>query len=150
MLRRVLGGESGGLQCFLNAGEQSWIFGQGFAGEAPDDIAMAVHQVFVKVPARAIATESFEFFKQRAGSTPGDAAFREHWKLHAVCVEAEVSNLRVASWLLLAEIVGREAQYDQAPGLVAGINTFQTLVLGCESAVTGGVYDQCYFSAELT
>lgn len=69
-----------------------------------------------RVPTEALggsAASGVEAVDQRACSAPSDATFLEHWKLHAVCVEAEVRNLRVVSGLLLAEIVGREARYDQ-------------------------------------
>lgn len=62
---------------------------------------------------------------------------------------AEVSNLFIAVRLLLAEIIGWEAQHDQSLCFETFVKPFQAIVLSGKTTVTGRVNHQNDFSAVL-
>ncbi len=71
-----------------------------------------------------------------------DANFRHHRKGDVVRGRAELLDLLIGAGLLLTEVVGGEADDDQALFLVLFVDRFQAFVLRRVAALAGDVNDQ--------
>ena len=121
----------------------------GDAGVAVDELAVAPDQVLVEVPAWGAATGFDQFGKKRVGFFAADHGFGKHGKFHAVGVVAKVGDFFGLAGLLLAKVIGRKTQHDQALGGVVSVELFQAFVLGREAAVAGGVDHQQHLARVL-
>ena len=65
---------------------------------------------------------------------------------HAVVDLAELGNVLIRAFFLIAKIIGGDAHQQQALGFEALMELLQTFVLRREAALAGGVDDQDGFS----
>src|SRR5471032_3589580 len=73
---------------------------------------------------------------------PVHVDLRKQGKRDAVVLFAKAADLSGIAWFLLAELVARETQHRKSAIRVTFVQLLQTLVLGRESALAGGVHDQ--------
>src|SRR5690606_14238733 len=71
-----------------------------------------------------------------------DVDLGEHRERHPVVALAELRDLLLVAGLLVAELVAREAEDDQALLAIGVLQLLQALVLRGEPALAGGVDDQ--------
>ena len=105
-----------------------------------DQLAFAIDQVFVEIPARRFTTGLGQRRKQRMGFFTLDSSFRKHRKLHAIGVVAKVGDFFTVTGLL-AEIIGREAKNHQPFVFVIRVQFFESFVLRGETALACRVDD---------
>src|ERR1700761_1032922 len=143
---------------------------ENFRGEAGGDLAGAVDEEFFEVPEDAwfgvgggavlleeaveVFTEGFatgagglgfgsdERLVERVGVGASDGDLREHREVDAEGGAAEGLDVFVGAGLLGAEVVGREAADDEAGVFETGVDLFEGVVLGGETALGGYVDDE--------
>ena len=84
---------------------------------------------------------------ERMGIGAGDGDLLEHGEVDGVGSGAEVIDLLVGAGFLRAEVVGREAEDDEASVFEAGVESFEGFVLWGEAALGGDVDDEENFAA---
>lgn len=138
-----------GGQRLLDVGHQAAAVRRRHAVVGLHRAAIAGNQVFVEVPLGARARQLDEVGEQGVGLSAFDAALGEHRELHPKGVGAKLGNLLTRVGLLLAEVVGREAQDDQAAFFVLGVERFQALVLAGVAAIARGIDHQYHLASVL-
>ena len=111
-----LGGFGDGLfQAVFDGLENFLGVGLGLGSEAGDDLALAVDAELVEVPADlacevGVGVLAGEEGVERVLVVACDGDFGKEVELNAVVLRAEDGDVFVGAWLLLAEVVGGEAE----------------------------------------
>ncbi|EXI74858.1 MAG: hypothetical protein AW07_01469 [Candidatus Accumulibacter sp. SK-11] len=104
----------------------------------------------MEIPLRRAAAEPRQLPIEDVRLFAGDGRLGKHRELNAVSEATELCNLAIAARLLIAEVVGRKADDDEATLPEARVKFLETVVLRGEPAVTGGIHDQQDLAAPLT
>src|SRR5690606_17358387 len=104
---RDCGGRSGrgsvrrarGVEQRVDAREQRRVVGPGATAETRDDVAVAVDEILVEVPARRLARGCGELAIERGRLVADHVHLLEHRELHAVGQAAELLDLGFAAGL---------------------------------------------------
>src|SRR4051812_1784275 len=122
------------------------LLGRGGGAVALEDGAVLADQELGEVPLDRVSEDAALLLAQ-----PGEQGVRivavdvdllEHREAHAVVALAEGADLLVAARVLAAELVAREAEDHEALVGVLLVQLLQTLELGRETALRGGVDDE--------
>ena len=170
-------GESLGGECGFDGGDYCGVIGGDFRGKAGDDVAVAAYEEFFEVPEDSgfgvgggsvvdVGEEAVEVFAEVGagfadgfglgldeglvegmGFGAGDGDLLEHGEVDAEVGGAEFLNFLVGAGFLGAEVVGGEAEDDEASIFEAGVEGFEGLVLWGEAALRGYVDDEENFAA---
>lgn len=136
-------------QCLLYIRYQFLVVRCHFGWIAFDYLAAAIEQDFMEIPFWCLRTVRHQRFVERIDIGADHRAFGEHRKFHAIGIVAKLGDLLVGAGFLLAEVIGSETKYDQAPVFVFRIELFQSFVLHGKAAIAGGVDCKDYFSCVL-
>lgn len=145
----------------LPAGEEALDGGDERSGigrwaEAGDDVAAAVGEELGEVPFDAVDSDeaedagllTAEELVERMGAGAVDIDLGEDGKGDAVIFAAEVADLFGGTGLLVAELVGGEAEDIEAAVFIGAIEEFEAGVLRREAALAGGIDDEQDAAAE--
>ena len=87
--------------------------------------------------------------KQRMGVRAIDLDLGEHRERHVVLVGAELADCGLVAWLLMAELVAREAEHGEAALAKAPVQRFEARVLRSEAALACDIDDQQRLAREI-
>ena len=123
-------------------------------GVAFENVPLLVDQKLGEVPLDRLAAQQPRRFGrqptvQRIGVGAIDLNLGHHGETDAVIQLAKLSDLVVATGVLRAKLVAREAQHHQTLLAISLVQFFQTGKLRRESAGAGGVDDQHRLALEL-
>src|SRR5450755_4570257 len=78
-----------------------------------------------------------------------DLDLGEHRERHVVFLGAEILDLGLVAWLLMAELVAREAEHGETAVTEAPMQRFETRILRREAAPARDIDDQQRLSSEI-
>ena len=162
-------GRGAGLEGLLDGGGDLGVVGRGVWGEAGEYVAVASDEEFFEVPEKfgegvgrgkavlgGVVGELFapgavgdvrgrgfdEGGVERVLARAGDGDFGEEWEGDGVFGGAELGDFLIVAGLLTGEVVGGDAEDDEALILVLLVEGLEGGVLGGEAAFAGDVDEQ--------
>lgn len=130
---------------FFDGSEQLGRFGSNGGIEFLDDVTFGIHEKFGEVPFHGSAF-FLEKFVERRGAIALDGDFGVHGESDVVFAGAELLNFRIGAGLLATEVVGGEAEDDEALVFVFFVEGLEAGVLRGVAALAGDVDDQQDFA----
>ena len=86
-----------------------------------------------------------EVLPERIRSRPIDVDLLHHWEGPLESL-AHCVDVRRRAWLLLPELIARKSDDRETLGTELVLQGLETLELGSEAAVGGGVHDECHLT----
>lgn len=127
--------------------DQLGVAGFGSRCEAVDQVAFAVDQELLEIPADTSLTGWLDVLAgqvlvQWRGVVTVDFDLAEHWERDVVAGAAELLDFGLGARFLAAKLIAGESEHDESFAFVFLVQLFETGILGSQSALAGGVDDQ--------